>query len=307
MPPLKSLELEHHIVDIFAEGKSFSFDNINYTIALVGKPRPSSGECKTDVYVKGIDDHGNILELKISVKHKNKAEFLENKVTAKKALACFGEDWSSIIETATRSISSNFENRPLVFAKKKGRTQKNSVTLGWKLEIANKSRPLSVKILLTQQEIRDYVFKGTNSSEEKRNAKVNHTEIENSGVANYLLIADSDELNSVDDIVSKLQLIDDYTPPTIYLIFTANNCRTSKNECNTIEYKADSARSLAVQIEWLCKDNKLTPNFIYDQPLLKTGENDMKPILMSALKALGKAHPDELSPTDLADEQFLYS
>lgn len=302
MPPLNSLKLEQVVIQKF-QNASFELNNIAYTVKCVGKPRPSSpgGECKTDVYVKGVDCKGNILELKISVKDKNTNEFQANKLTKEDASNYFGENWSDIIEKASRSIAEKFENKPLIFAKPKYPTKVNSITLGWKLEIANKPRKLSAKISLTDKGIRDYVFKGSKLSEEKKNAKVNGVEIKNSGVADYLLFANKDEIKNktANDIVSELIPIDKYTPPDIYLIFTANNYRTDEDS-------ADGPRSLAVQIGWSCTNGKLTPKFIYEGPLLKTGETDMKPLLLSALKSLGKSNPDEMCENDVSDKKFLY-
>lgn len=300
MPPSNSLQLEQDIIRKF-QNASFGLNNIIYTVKCVGKPRPSSGECKTDIYVKGVDCKGNILELKISVKDKNTNEFQANKLKKEDASNYFGENWSDIIKKASLSISSLFENRPLIFARPKYPTKVNSITLGWKLEIASEPRALSAKIPLNNKEIREYVFKGSNLSEEKKNAKVEGVEIKNSGVADYLLFANKEEIKNktANDIVSELIPIDKYTPSDIYLIFTANNYRTDEDS-------SDGPRSLAVQIEWSCTNGKLTPKFIYEDPLLKTGETDMKPLLLSALKSLGKSNPGEMCENDVSDKKFLY-
>jgi hypothetical protein len=43
------------------------------------------------------------------------------------------------------------------------------MTVGWKLEIASKKRDLSVKVPLTDEEIREYVYRGTNQPNSKKN------------------------------------------------------------------------------------------------------------------------------------------
>lgn len=48
----------------------FLFRGEKYQVALCGKPRPARGECKTDVYIKGIAPNGEAKEIKISVKQK---------------------------------------------------------------------------------------------------------------------------------------------------------------------------------------------------------------------------------------------
>lgn len=282
------IELEQHIINIFNTEKTFSIGKDTYNVVFAGKPRPSDGhgECKTDVFVMVQNLKNQYFVLKISVKRKSNNEFQENKMTAEKAEAYFGQDWSNIIKKATTSLKKEFENKALIYQSGRHPTKPNSITLGWKLEIANKSRNLSVKAPLSDTEIRNYVFKGTNQIQSKKDAIVNNNIIKDSGVADYLLSTEIEDINSIDDVINQLKYIDNMSLPPIYLIFTANNYRTDVD-------KADGPRSLAVYINWTCINNKLTPNFVYDSPLLYTGQNDIKPILISALDTLGKRNPQD--------------
>lgn len=70
------INTEHCVEKLFPVGTTFSFEGKKYQVALCGKPRPARGECKTDVYIKGIASDGEAREIKISVKQKN-ADFLE--------------------------------------------------------------------------------------------------------------------------------------------------------------------------------------------------------------------------------------
>jgi hypothetical protein len=115
MPKKNYGKLENTIIEIFNREGSFTMNNIKYNVLLVGKPRPASGECKTDVLIIGEDKFSNKIQLKISVKTKSSNEFQENKVTAEKAEAYFGTDWKEIIIAATKSISHEFQNRPLIY------------------------------------------------------------------------------------------------------------------------------------------------------------------------------------------------
>lgn len=293
------IKLENAVIEIFNREGSFIINDTRYNVLLVGKPRPSSGECKTDVLIIGENELSNRIQLKISVKTKKSNEFQENKVSAEKAEAYFGADWKEIIIAATKSIANEFENRPLIYVSGKHPVKPNSITLGWKLEIANKPRSLSVKAPLTEKQIKDYVYKGTNQSLEKKNAYVNGHYIENSGVADFLLITEIDEINSTKDIIDKLVLIDNADLPETYLIFTANNYRTEED-------KADGPRPLAVYVDWKCIGNKLNHKIIYDYPLQYLGEKDIKPILQKALSQLGKQHPNQLDPAiDLRNPSIL--
>lgn len=291
------LELEQRVIQIFRADSVFHYAGAEYHVKCVDKPRPSAsgGECKTDIYILAEGADFKSLELKISVKTSDSNEFQGNKLTAKDAEAYFGENWKEIVRAAAAPLKDKFENQPLIFADKKGKTNANSITLGWKLEIASKERTLCSKIPLTLTEVRDFVYKGTNQPEARKNARVCGRIVENSGVADYILFADHDSLNTPEDVLKVLKKIDDYQPPEIYLIFTANNYRTRED-------KADGPRSLAVYIEWGVENGKLAPHFVYNDPLSKTGQNDMKPILLKALGSLGKQHPDEFLKDDVSEK-----
>ena len=203
-------KLEEHIIDLFQKERLFAYHGKMYDLMNVGKPRPQgSGECKTDVFVRAKEQvSGEIEDIKISVKTEGDQEFQENKVSKDRAEAFFGKTWEVIVSNATESLKSSFENRVLLFASGHHPTKPNSVTVGWKLEIASKPRALSVKAPLTDREIRDYVYKGTNQIEEKKNAVVNGIIIENSGIADYLLVTTIEKTKNVADIISQMESID---------------------------------------------------------------------------------------------------
>lgn len=291
MSKKKYSELEQKVINIFKKEGIFKFNNIYYSVVNVGKPTTKRGECKTDVYVSGKSSTDELIEVKISVKTESSNEFQENKCTDVKMESYFGEGWKDIIIEASKSISTRFEDLPLIYVSGKHPTKPNSITLGWKLEITTKERNLCAPAPLTGEEIKNFVFKGTNLSVDKKNAYVCNNIIMNSGVADYLLITELDKINCTNDIIEQMQLIDNITPPKCYLTFTANNYRTKED-------KADGKRALAVYINWKCVDGKLIPEFNYDKPLCYTGEEDMKPILLKALKDLGKLHPCDFNIED---------
>ena len=61
------IDTEHSVEKLFPVGTTFFFEGKEYKVLLCGKPRPSQGECKTDVYIKGIasDEGGNLAASKI--------------------------------------------------------------------------------------------------------------------------------------------------------------------------------------------------------------------------------------------------
>ena len=94
----KYKQLEDHIINTFNRDKRFNINNKVYSVIFATKPRPSTGECKTDVYVLFKEEETeDYYELKISVKRRSNNEFQENKVTAGKAESYFGLDWTNII------------------------------------------------------------------------------------------------------------------------------------------------------------------------------------------------------------------
>lgn len=294
-------QLEEHIIKTFQQDRLFQYKKKIYEVLLAGKPRSQryGGECKTDVFVRVQEKtSGKIEDIKISVKTQGSQEFQENKITALKAEAYFGNDWERIIYQSTEQLRQKFENRILLYASGLYPTKPNSVTVGWKLEIASKPRALSVRVPLSNQEIRDYVYRGTNQTYEKINAVVNGIIIEGSGIADYLLITDISKINAASDVIDQMVSIDSAAIGDTYLIFTANNYRTDVDS-------ADGPRSLAVRIEWKCKNHKLVPFFCYDEPLKYTGQYDMRPLVLEAFKELGKSNVKEIDPkTDLVTEKI---
>jgi hypothetical protein len=290
--------LETTIIDIIVREGSFTYQGQTYNVIKVGKPRPQvgAGEPKTDVYILA-DSNGVQKEFKISVKSRRTNEFQENKVNAERAESFFGEDYEEIIEHTTRSIEDKFTKQPLLYASGKHPTKPNSVTLGWKLEIADKPRRLSAPLQLSEQQIRDFVYKGVNLPANKRNAVVNREVIPNSGVAEFMLYTEIDEIQTTADIFEHIQLIDEVELQPTYLIFTANNYRTEENS-------SDGARPLAVRVNWEVVNNKLAHSISFDRPLSRTGR-DLVPSLQATFRQIGKEHPSQLSENNLFQPSIL--
>ncbi|NRD76208.1 hypothetical protein HPT25_01630 [Bacillus sp. BRMEA1] len=279
-------ELENKIIRIIQNDGQFVYAGEGYSVLKVGKPRPQgSGECKTDVYILG-DSNGFQREFKISVKSRRTNEFQENKVNAERAESFFGENYEDIIERTTRSISSKFREQPLLFASGKHPTKPNSVTMGWKLEIADKPRRLSAPLHLSDQEARDFIYKGINLPDNKRNSVLDGEVIYDSGVAEYMLYAEVDEICTTSDIFDNIQLIDDVEFEPLYLIFTANNYRT-------VENSTDGARPLAVRVHYNVIRGRLSHSLAFNNPLALTGK-DLVPEVRQAFSQLGVLHPSEL-------------
>lgn len=147
-------------------------------------------------------------------------------MSADRAVQLFGEDWVNIIEQSTMAMSDRFEERMLIYKNKFKRTEKGAITLGWKFELLNKnSGDLSGKMLLTEEQVID-VYAGSNLADDKRNAMVSGQVIENSGIANYILM--DENVNSAQDVIDKMVPIKEYVKmhPDIYFACKALNYRT---------------------------------------------------------------------------------
>ncbi len=288
-------EAERRILAIMSEGTKFEFEGEQYEVKISGKPTCYKGEPKTDIYILAKSLNGE-KEIKISYKKEN-ADFIENKMSAERAQQLFGDNWVDIIEQSTTAIKERFEERMLIYKNKFKRTEKGAITLGWKFELLNKnSGELSGKMLLTDEQVID-VYSGGNLSEDKRNAMVNGKVIENSGVANYILV--SEKVYSAQDVVDKMIPIDEYVVahPDIYFACKALNYRTFAG-------KWDGDRPLSVQVNWNAKDNKLVPELVYNKPLMVKG-NEAATRLLNYMDQLNIKTTDDIDDDNAGTDKIV--
>lgn len=282
---LDFINSEYRVEKLFPVGTTFSFEGKVYQIVLCGKPRPSQGECKTDVYVKGVSSDGKVKEIKISVKQKN-ADFLENKMSFDRACEIFGKDASGIIRQCLLSIQDRFTADYLVYFKGYGKTEEHTMKLGWKFELLNKlSGDKSGVLKLTKEQKYD-VFSGINLSEDKKNSRIDGQIINNSGVANYILNMNEGNITQ-DTCLKMLQPIEEYAKSqTIYFACKALNYRFDKN-------KWDGPRPLSVYVDWFVDNGKLDAHLVFDNPLKLNG-NEVGEKLKGILRELKIKKFDDL-------------
>ena len=287
---------ERKIKSILSPGTVFTYNGKAYTVIESGKPTCYKGEPKTDIYVLA-SFAGGTKEFKISYK-KGNADFLENKTSAERAKALFGADWARFIMEATSDIKEAFLNKPLIYKKKYGRTDKGAFTLGWKFELLNKdSGELSNRIALSRQQVID-VYAGTNLPEDKRNASVNGRVIADSGIATYLLFGD--DYASADDIFGNLYSVEDFVDlhPNVYFACKALNYRC-------YEHKWDNNRPLAVYVEWSVSNGKLSYEIRFDKPLVTKG-NEVGNKLLGCLRELGIETDDDVTADNIEDYRIVF-
>jgi hypothetical protein len=254
---------ETSLIKLFKESKTFDFNNKKYTILKIGKPSPSEGECKTDIYILASSNTGN-KEFKISVKQHN-ADFLENKIKIERAREIFGPQASTIIQHSLLRIKNSFDEETLINFEKKGRTEAKCITLGWKFELLNKLSGKKSALLTLNNKQKVDVYSGTNLGPSKTNCLVNGSKIDNSGVAEYILETDHKITQSANYYFSKLMSIDKYVVDRdIYFACKALNYRATKN-------KWDGDRPLAVYVDWKLQNNKLTGGLVFNNPLTVKG------------------------------------
>lgn len=269
---------EESIRTLFPIGTTFNYDNVLYEVIEVGKPFSEKGEPKTDIYICAISKDRKKKEFKISFKKSN-ADFLENKISKERAQQLFGKNWSKIIKESIDKLELSFQSKKLIYKEQEGHTEKGSITLGWKFELVNKiSGALSDEIILVEDQVID-VYAGTNLEDEKKNAKVNGKLIDDSGIANFILIGETG-FNSAQEVIDKLISVKDYVKlhPKVYFACKALNYRFLKD-------KWDGDRPLAVYVEWSASGKKLSHSLVFDEPLEKKG-NEVAEKLKAALETL---------------------
>ena len=288
-------EAERRILNYFVRGTQVVYRGRKMTVREAGKPTCLQGEPKTDIYVL-VAEGEETEEIKISYKKEN-ADFLENKMNAIRAEQLFGTCWRRIIENSTQRIRGEFEKRIRIYKKKFMRTEQGAITLGWKFELLNKpGGDLSGKMNLTPRQVYD-AYAGTNLSSDKKNAWVNGRKIENSGVAEYILVTDG--VVSAQDIIDRMIPMEQYiiAHPDIYFACKALNYRTFAT-------KYDGNRPLAVQVDWKIIDGKLTSDLIFDHPLEKNGD-EMAGRLLACMNRLGIRTTDDIGQNN-ADMRKVY-
>lgn len=288
-------DAERRMLGYMAAGTQFFFNGKKYEVVLSDKPTCHKGEPKTDIYILA-ENNTEKIEIKISYKKEN-ADFIENKINAKRAEQLFGPEWKDVIEKSTLAIADRFAERMLIYKNNFKRTGKGSITLGWKFELINKnSGELSGKLSLTTDQVID-VYAGSNLSKDKRNAIVCRRVIPNSGIANYILMDES--VNSAQEMVDKMIPIKEYvnSHPQIYFACKALNYRT-------FETKWDGNRPLAVQVEWSAEGEKLVPQLVFDKPLLVKG-NESAERLLTYLNKLHIKTTDDINDGNVGTDRIV--
>ena len=254
---------EIRIRNVLKKIKTFQLNSSEYEIIQLSKPTVSGGggETKTDIYIKAKNKSSNKQEeIKISYK-KPSFSFVENKIKSHRAEAIYGNNWSKIIKEQIDEIRDNFLGKPLVYFEKNGRIEKGSITLGWRYEMEHAgSRLLGVKI---KQNIAAQVWENKGAQVQYRDGIVDGKQIPLSGMPNFCLTVEPENVNTADDVfehlVSMKELIQ--THGNITAAFLAQNYRSHKQK------QEGNRRHLGVWIKWKIVNGKLACEYVFDKPL----------------------------------------
>ena len=275
---------EIRVRNVLKKIKTFELNSSKYKIIQLSKPTVSGGggETKTDIYIKAKNrSNGNEEEIKISYKRQS-FSFVENKIKSNRAEAIYKSsgDWSKIIQEQINEIRDDFLAKPVIYFEKKGRIEKGSITLGWRYEMEhNGKRKLQVKI---RQDIAPQVWKNKGAQAQYRDGIVDGEKIPFSGMPNFCLTIEPDDVKTVDDIFRNLVSMDELiqTHGNITAAFLAQNYRSHKHK------QEGNTRHLGVCIKFKIVNGKLDCEYVFNKPLeMESGprlEN-----LKSCLKGLG--------------------
>ena len=273
---------EIRVRNVLKKIKTFELNSSKYKIIQLSKPTVSGGggETKTDIYIKAKNrSNGNEEEIKISYKRQS-FSFVENKIKSHRAEAIYGKEWSEIICEQINEIRDNFLAKPLIYFESTGHTERGSFTLGWRYEMEhNGKRKLQVKV---KQDIAAQVWKNKGAQAQYRDGIVDGEKIPFSGMPNFCLTIEPDDVKTADDVFRNLVSMDELiqTHGNITAAFLAQNYRSHKHK------QEGNKRHLGVWINWKIVNGKLDCEYVFDKPL----EMESRPRLENlkgCLKELG--------------------
>jgi len=235
-----------------AKGSTCSWKNKQFTLLDWGKPMgQDTGEVKTDFLLMLEEVNSKKIELiKISGKQKNMGA-VHNKLTKEWCESIYGSNWKNHISHQVSSIvnEDGFHKDKIINFKKK------LITLGFRHEILYEPDSGRERGCKTKAEIYPAVFWGEGCPIKYRHGKIKNLsdtvkqklsqsdliedEIKNivkdSGIPDFVIKTDEDDVNSVEDILDRLQDIKEFSKgykDELIDAFFAHNYRMDwKAEC----------------------------------------------------------------------------
>lgn len=267
---------ERNVRQIFKDSE-FSYEGDRYKVTMVEKPQ---GETKTDFYIQARNiEQKNDKIFKISYKKPNYS-FVENKIRVDRAKEIFGKEWKSILEKDIIKSFSHDDNK--IFKKKNPNESlqesfltfplidrvKKKIVLGFRFEIESVSqaggRLLSAPIKMN---IADKVYWGKGS--ENKAIKVGGKEILGSGVPDYILVQDPNEIETAQDIFDRLENIQEYSKNNSKMRATFLSQYYRWHDKKEKWVTEGFSRMFAVWVEWKVINKKISGRIVFDKPLEK--------------------------------------
>lgn len=198
---------EDQILKLFPAGEVMEFKGRSYTVLESDKPfsQNSKGEPKTDIYIR-LEDRmsGNVEEVKLTYKSSN-YQFLENKMSGNRFFAIFSEEEQKEI---LRLLPENDRvNREFEIETSALLNPESKLTLGYRLDIMS-SDAAGYMAMNVSRETMSEIIAGDKLDDEKKHGVVNGEIVENSGVANYILIGEN--FKDANEVLSKMISVSDY-------------------------------------------------------------------------------------------------
>lgn len=205
---------EQKVRDIIKKEGHFKWQGDDYKVDFCEKPSVKSGEPKTDTFVRATNEKTNKkIDIKISTKKKNFG-YVQNHPRQETLKEFYAGNHEKIIKKHVGSLKENLQKTPIIYFDSYGNVEKGSITLGWRYEILeesaknnNKTRSLGVKI---EKDVAKLAWYGEGNSSDYLDAQVNGKVIVKSGMPDWILIADAEDIITSENIFSNLKDIKEY-------------------------------------------------------------------------------------------------
>jgi hypothetical protein len=263
------MQKENSVLGLFKEGEIVEYAGRSYSIKTADKPfaQDNRGEPKTDVYIL-LEDRmsGEEKEIKISYKSEN-YQFLENKMSGNRFREIFNkEETKAIMELLPLN---DRVNREFEISTSDLLNEETRLTLGYRLDIMASDATGYMPITVSEETMAE-ILGGAKLEESKRNGVIHGEQVENSGVANYILVGDGFE--NANDALSKIIPISEYVKDESKRVIAL-----APKAVNMIPHRAkhfggdktkpwDGNRPLAIALSWTREGDKLV-----GRPYIKPG------------------------------------
>lgn len=288
----KYFQKENSVLSLFKAGEIVEMGGRSFLIKEADKPfaQENKGEPKTDIYVR-LEDRmsGEIKEVKISYKSAN-YQFLENKMNKDRFEAIFNEEERKAIQ-ALLPLNERVD-REFELDESDLLNEETRMTLGYRLDIMAADAAGYMPIPVSEETMEE-ILSGAKLEDKKRNGIINGNIVENSGVAEYILVGD--EFKTAEEALSQMIPISEYVKdPATRIIGLAPKA------VNFIPHRAkdfggdkpspwDGNRPLAISINWTRRNGKFIGKPDTSSPIFK---NWAHPMGFSLLEQVKKAVQD---------------